>query len=644
MVSTSGPVKIQHLPALDGLRGLAVLGVLLFHDDRLRGGYLGVDLFFVLSGYLITSLLLAEWKRARRIDLRAFWVRRARRLFPALLALLVGVAAYAAVFAAPSDRARIRGDGVATLGYVANWHTILQGKSYWDLFTAPSPLEHTWSLAIEEQFYVMWPLLVLGVLRASRGSTRLLLGVVAALAAASASAMWFLYSPETASRVYQGTDTRGAAILAGAGLACALSVWGTLQRAWAVRALDVLGLVSAGGLGAAWWWMDGQSDFLYQGGFWLTELAVLGLIACAAHGERSVVARVLAFRPLTWIGLISYGVYLWHWPLYLLLSHDRTGLDGVALTVVRLAATFALSVASFFLLEQPIRKRGIRWGRPVIVVPSAAVAVLAVLLVSTVPTSAAVGQASQAQVAASLRALPAASAVPESATRVLVLGDSVAVALGERLHAVSQGADTVIVDRGVGDCSLLEGVVPMRSLNNRAHDGGNCAAHWESDVREVRPDVTLLVLGGGFFARGKLDGRWQRACDASWRKAYGTQLHDRLEAIQGEAGRLVLTVVPYPVGHWVKANPKKLVDCFNDIQRGVAAKLAGVSLLDLQQHLCGDGDCALSSGGAPIRPDGVHFDGPGAEEVSRWVLATLPRRERVQAPPPPEPTASASGP
>ena len=217
-------------------------------------------------------------------------------------------------------------------------------------------------------------------------------------------------------------------------------------------------------------------------------------------------------------------------------------------------------------------------------------------------------------------------------TRILVLGDSVAAALGERLHAVREGSGAVIVDRGVGDCSLLEGVIPMRSLNNRAHDGGNCAAKWESDVQEVHPDVTLVVLGGGFFARGKVEGRWQRACDRGWSTAYGKELRSRLAAIRPGAGHLMLTVVPYPVGLWVKANPHKLVDCFNDLQEAAAAKVGDVELLDLQAQLCGDGQCELKSGGAPIRPDGVHFDGVGAEEISRWVLGRLLRGERAEAP------------
>ena len=151
-MATSSSVEtpsIPHVRALDGLRGVAVVGVVLFHGGHLRGGYLGVDLFFVLSGFLITSLLLAEWRRDGRVRLGGFWVRRARRLLPALFLVMLGIGAYAALVAAPTEVARIRDDGLATLGYVANWHSIGAGHDYWALFTAPSPFEHTWSLAIE---------------------------------------------------------------------------------------------------------------------------------------------------------------------------------------------------------------------------------------------------------------------------------------------------------------------------------------------------------------------------------------------------------------------------------------------------------------------------------------------------------------
>jgi peptidoglycan/LPS O-acetylase OafA/YrhL len=167
-VAARSGTSIRHVTALDGLRGVAVAGVLLFHAGHLAGGYLGVDLFFVLSGYLITSLLLAERQATGTVALKAFWGRRARRLLPALALMLLAVALYARLIAQPSDLHQIRMDALATIAYVANWRDVLTHFSYWSLFTAPSPLQHTWSLAIEEQFYIVWPLVVLAVATAAR--------------------------------------------------------------------------------------------------------------------------------------------------------------------------------------------------------------------------------------------------------------------------------------------------------------------------------------------------------------------------------------------------------------------------------------------------------------------------------------------
>ncbi|WP_421118203.1 acyltransferase family protein [Aquihabitans daechungensis] len=164
-VPAPAKARIAHLPALDGLRGLAVAGVLIYHGGYLTGGYLGVDLFFVLSGFLITSLLLVEHDGSGRVGLEGFWSRRARRLLPALYLFLLGVVVYAAVWARPIDLNQIRGDVYAALLYVSNWWYISQDADYWAISLAPSPLQHLWSLAIEEQFYVVWPLIVVAVLR-----------------------------------------------------------------------------------------------------------------------------------------------------------------------------------------------------------------------------------------------------------------------------------------------------------------------------------------------------------------------------------------------------------------------------------------------------------------------------------------------
>ncbi len=320
-----------------------MLGVLFFHaNGLLRGGYLGVDLFFVLSGFLITSILLAEHRARGAIDLKMFWVRRSRRLLPALLALMPAVALYAKVLASPSELGRIRSDALATLAYVANWSAVFARRSYWEMFAAPSPLEHTWSLAIEEQFYVVWPLVVAGVLRLARARgharpARTMFAVCVALGIAACAAMVVLYEGGDSTRVYLGTDTRGAAILAGAALACSGlgqregAEWSPARR----RLLDTLGVLAALGLGVAWARLDGASPLLYGGGFWATEVGVLVLITCTLHSPAGPVARALSWSPLRAVGNVSYGVYLWHWPVYVVLSDERTKLTGLSLLALR---------------------------------------------------------------------------------------------------------------------------------------------------------------------------------------------------------------------------------------------------------------------------------------------------------------------
>src|SRR3954469_19950995 len=219
-----------HLPALDGVRGVAVAGVLAFHGGvaALRGGFLGVDAFFVLSGYLITALLLGEERATGRIRLTGFWARRARRLLPALLVLLAAVLAVSRFLLPPDELPALRGDALAALLYVANWRLLHRGGGYFAETAAPSPLQHTWSLAIEEQFYLVWPLLLVALLGLVRGRdprTRraVVLGTCLAGAAASVATTVLLRGHVDPDRLYYGTDTRAAALLVGAGLAALLS-------------------------------------------------------------------------------------------------------------------------------------------------------------------------------------------------------------------------------------------------------------------------------------------------------------------------------------------------------------------------------------------------------------------------------------
>jgi peptidoglycan/LPS O-acetylase OafA/YrhL len=611
------------LPALDGLRGLAVLGVLGFHaGDWLIGGYLGVDLFFVLSGFLITSILLAEHRGNQKIDLKAFWIRRARRLLPAVVAMMPAIGLYAAFAAAPADRNRIRWDGLATLGYVANWRAIFAHRSYWDLFAAPSPLEHTWSLAIEEQFYLLWPLIVALVLTRSKNGNRRLLFLSLLLALASGIAMLWLFNPGATTRAYLGTDTRGAAILVGAALAAWLSPLGT--KSWSrrkVRLLDGVAIVAALGIGWAWTRLDGRSNFLYRGGFWLTEIGSLVVITAATQGRASLVARALAVSPLRAVGTISYGVYLWHWPLFVFLSEERTHLRGLFLFAIRLGATFAIAIASYRWIERPIRRNRLRYA--VIAMPLAFGSAIGALVFATRvrPDEVVAAAPSAPRPGPARRDLPSASELPKGTLRVLVVGDSVAEALGERMRFVQ--SRTFVAERGVGDCSLLEGIVPMRSLNGVPHEGGNCAAHWEADAAELHPDVTLIVLGGGFFAPANVGGDWHYACEKPWRDAYEPALVARLRALEKNGGQRIVLRVPHPVGIWKSRDVDARVDCYLQMVDDAAVQVSGVKTIDLDSKICPNRQCLMSHDGAPIRPDGLHFDGRGAEGIARWVESEI---------------------
>ncbi len=593
------------------MRGLALLGVLLFHaDGALPGGYLGVDLFFVLSGYLITALLLAEHRDTGRIALGAFWRRRARRLFPALLSLMPAIALDVRYLAKPSELAGLRADALGTLFYVANWRSIFAQKSYWDLFSAPSPLEHTWSLSIEEQFYVVWPLIVALLLRRYTGRAVRVAALV--LAALSVVAMLMLFDPANTSRVYLGTDTRAASILVGA----ALATWvapGATFGARAVRALDALGIAAFAGLALAWWRLDGQSPFLYRGGFWLTELGVLALIVCAVAREQSVVARALAVKPLVLLGTISYGVYLWHWPVNVVLSAERVHLHGLALHALRFALTFGIAIVSYHYFENPIRKRGIPFGHPIVVVPAAVA--LCILLVERAtyarrleaPTGPDVREGGLASAAAGVDARLDEKVPQAPSYRLLLLGDSTANSLGWGVRGLREPG--VAVDLlGQDGCTMLADMC-----------GG---AQWSQHVTDLTPNATVVFLGGAFLHGITADGAFRKACYPAWDSKFESTLARRLANLTTPNAKVHVWVatVPYPLGAWESTAFRSEVDCINGSIRTAAAQTPGVQVLELGERLCPNGVCQRLINDELLRPDGIHFSIEGAADVSRWLL------------------------
>jgi peptidoglycan/LPS O-acetylase OafA/YrhL len=626
--------RIQHQPALDGLRGVAVAGVLLFHAGHLRGGYLGVDAFFVLSGFLITTLLLVEHDRTGKVGLGAFWSRRARRLLPALLAMLAFVALYAAVIADATERVSIRTDALATLGYVANWHAIFSGTDYWALFRSPSPLEHTWSLAIEEQFYLLWPLLVVAV----AATPKRVLGLATGLAIASFVWMQFLYDPASPSRVYYGTDTRLVSILIGAGLAALAIMRGPVRHAATRAALEVAAWVALVVLFYAWTAINGSATRLYRGGLLLTAIAVAVVIAAAVHPRPGLVNRLLSFRPLCALGLISYGVYLWHWPVYVWLDEQRTDLGGWTLVAVRVAVTVVVATLSFFLLEQPIRHGAIsaRTWRPAL--PALAGGLVLVVVVATAsqsspdrirpdPIRAAAPIPRSHPHAVALppgSPTPPTSAVAAAVQRVLVVGNSVAFYLAaDGVERVPTSPRIDVLNRGQIGCTILR-VQHWRAANGQVEQVpiSYCKDDWSLAARVFRPDVVIVAFAEPTDVDAEIDGAWSSPCEPLYESKLEAELHASVQMFAANGARVVLTTaayagLPYKTAAWFRHN-----DCQNTVIREVAASEPAARLADVFAWYCprlGD-ECRSRVDGAELRPDGVHFRGAGAEIVARRIL------------------------
>ncbi|WP_274365838.1 acyltransferase family protein [Paenibacillus thermotolerans] len=360
--------KGRYMPGLDGLRALSVIAVIAYHLDAAwaPGGFLGVGVFFTLSGYLITDQLLVQWKNTGSVDLKHFWIRRARRLLPAMFVMLAVVGAWLFLF----DRQRLIAlqDGFLSAAlYIHNWWLIFHNVSYFESFGPPSPIGHLWSLAIEEQFYIFWPLLLMIALHRFRQRGGMLLFIFAG-AAASVLAMAFIYVPGTdPSRVYYGTDTRVFALLIGAALA---TVWPSnkLTAKLSARSRWSLDLIGAAGIFAVIrmiWTTNEYDESLYRGGLALFSLLTAFVTAVLAH-PASIVGKLMGSKPLRWIGKRSYSLYLWHYPVIILTTPtvDAEGFHA-GRAVFQVLFSMILSSLSWKFVEEPMRNGSyaLLWGK-----------------------------------------------------------------------------------------------------------------------------------------------------------------------------------------------------------------------------------------------------------------------------------------
>ncbi len=601
-----------HVPALDGVRGLAVAAVVAYHlePDLVPGGYLGVDLFFVLSGYLITSLLLDERERTGRVDLLAFAGRRIRRLVPALIVLVPVVVALEVLVGDPGLIARTRRHALATLGHVANWVFVADGDSYFDVVSRPSPLRHAWSLAVEEQFYLLWPalLVVTSRLTGARGRALVTVGLVTASALASA----LVYDPGDPGRAYFGTDTRMFEPLVGALGALVLPLGATGPR-WLARLgtpaiLVWLGVVLV---------VDDAWAGLHRGGGLV--LAFLGLLVVLGASSRWAPFPT-TLKPLVGLGVVSYGVYLWHWPLVVFLSD--AGRRGWMLDALVVSLTLAVAVVSFVVVERPIRRGrpgrsappAQRW-RPIVFGPTAVVAaaLLVVAIARPLPdrgvTAAGVG-----------------TDVADDRLVVVLVGDSSAWTLGG--GRITPGDDQGTYESPFDPDTIVLVDLARKGFRFRFAAGtptdDEVAGTWLDEVDRRSPDLVVALFGLNDLATLGDD---EPPVTGPGPRLVG-DLARRAPVLLLGPPPLVAGDLPDPVAASFFAEAgAQLVDRFSSALRDLAAGRPRVTFVDLGAWMCPGPDtgvatrdgCRTTPDGRPLRSDGVHYSPEGARLVAAWL-------------------------
>lgn len=603
---------------LDGLRGIAVAAVVAFHLGYLEGGYLGVDLFFVLSGFLITGLLLKRGP-AEPGALSDFWQRRVRRIVPALALLIGAICAYTGLVADEATRFDIRDKGVAAIFWLVNWHDITTADSYWDLFDAPSATAHLWSLAVEMQLYLLWPVVVVWAFR--RGGTALV-GRIALVAAASSAALAVFLSANGSSldRVYLGTDTRAAALLLGAAAACyqdrRRSDSEPLPRIPDVAALPVIAVIAL-----MWFGLDGRSDLLGRGALGAHSAASAVLVLAVSGGGSGWPGRALRWGPLVGLGKISYGVYLWHWPAIVWLDSDLTGLDGAALVALQLGATLSVSLLSWTFLETPILRRQSTVGKT-LGTTLATTTFLGLLLVGATwgarePT----------------RTLDTGETSPDDPRpTALVVGDSLALNLSTAISSMEPAAPFRLVGEVYPGCTLVDRGTEQLGPDGM-RDAVGCGPHSDAEaalaagVARADPDLVIVIFALPDVPEHESDGQMVHACVDGGGSLRDEQL-DELVRAAGDVPVMFLTT-PVPgegktgeVAQTIAGlDPDILEDrivCHNAALSRLAERYPqSVTLLDLADRTCPMRPCP--AGDEARRPDGVHLAGDALSSAAGWV-------------------------
>jgi len=650
----AGTKPFRHIPALDGLRGLAVAAVVLYHfaPQLVPAGFIGVDVFLVLSGFLITSLALEEVDRTKTMSAPGFFARRARRLLPAAITTIIVVVVIARILDHGSVDSSLRGHAVASLTYIANWWSIAQHNSYQAAFGAESPLNHFWSLAVEEQFYLVFPIALIGViafLKHRVGLHRLahiaLVGAIVG-AIASCALMWILRTPGTdPSRVYLGTDTRSQALFVGIAIACIVRLWPvhSLQRVsrTVLTAAALLALATLIGIAVA---ADFRSNWLYTGGFLLVA-STTGIVVLALNGRDSFFSKALSLKWLRTLGLVSYGLYLWHWPVKVFvtqerlhLSDDRTG--RIELFVIRCALTAVATALSWYLIEQPFRQKKSASADAAstkrasgLFVTLGALGATA-LIVGVVWFAAAPTARPQADYSSTVAPATTSGKGAELPISLLWFGDSVTWTMGGGGVAFPWPTDynspfdpthVVIWNKGINECPLLHR--PSRSFGI-VRAGSSCVG-WEAKWREAAAafPADAMVWSGALRDTYDVlvDGKWIAFGSPEWVALYDAEL-DKAAAIATENGvPLIILSQADPKVFPAEKNEDSLTAAnigkftqLRQIQRNYALAHSSTTIsIDINDLMCSSGSCEETTpSGEIIRPDHLHFSAAGARYLA----------------------------
>lgn len=586
--------RLAHQPALDGIRALAVIAVVLYHDcvnrprDRwVPGGFLGVDVFLVLSGFLITGILLTNRDRTGRTATKQFWIRRARRLLPALLVMLLFAAAYG-YFASPKwELASLWSQTVATMLYVENWFT---------LYGTPgrAPIAHTWSLSIEEQWYFVWPFLLAGLLVLTRNRRRPLILAITGLTVASAIFMAITFARGGWPHGYYSTFSRAGELLLGGLIAVALRESPVIRNRAASILVEVGALASLGYLAWQFRYATPFDAGLYRGGFYLVAIATAIIIVAALQPTSRIVRPAFAWRPLAAIGLVSYGVYLYHVPLFRWMSPEATGLSTWPLLAARLAVLAVMAIASYLLIEMPVRNGRLqgREGR------LAVVAVVVTLAVVYGVTRA--GTPLPVWAFARDRLVTAAAATPDGTPRILVAGELDAFDLGERTGSlVYRGVPgteaTAVASLG---CAIIGSQPAIAGNYGPPADCVPWPELFDAVASGFRPDVAVLMAGRSEVYDQFVRGRILRVGTPEYATALRNRLNEARRILQPADTPLVLTTIPCIAGvegdtsaiATLSRDPAR-VAWLNEVWRTFAENHPDdVRLVDISPVLCPDGN------------------------------------------------------